>query len=47
MLIAEDMRIDFIPNTCSHKTCSSGICPACEQELVDIQTRIIEKYAIR
>ena len=47
VLIAEDMRIDFIPNTCSHKTCSSGICPACEQELVDIQTRIIEKYAIR
>lgn len=47
MLIAEDMRIDFAPNTCNHKTCSSGICPACEQELVDIQTRIIEKYAIR
>lgn len=47
VLIAEDMRIDFIPNTCSHKTCSSGTCPACEQELVDIQTRIIEKYAIR
>ena len=44
MLIAEDMRIDFAPNTCNHKTCSSGICPACEQELVDIQTRIIEKY---
>lgn len=44
VLIAEDMRIDFISNTCSHKTCSSGICPACEQELVDIQTRIIEKY---
>ena len=47
VLIAEDMRIDFIPNTCSHKTCSSGICPACEQELVDIQTKIIEKYAIQ
>lgn len=47
VLIAEDMRIDFAPNTCNHKTCSAGICPACEQELVDIQTRIIEKYAIR
>ena len=47
VLIAEDMGIDFIPNICSHKTCSSGTCPACEQELVDIQTRIIEKYAIR
>lgn len=44
VLIAEDMRIDFTPNTCNHKTCSAGICPACEQELVDIQTRIIEKY---
>lgn len=44
VLIAEDMGIDFIPNTCSRKTCSSGTCPACEQELVDIQTRIIEKY---
>lgn len=44
VLIAEGVGIDFTPNTCNHKTCSSGICPVCEHELVDIQTRIIEKY---
>lgn len=42
--ISDKTGIDFIPNECTHKTCSTGICPVCEQELIDIQQKIIDKY---
>ena len=44
VLIAEDMDVEFTPNLCNHKTCSSGSCIICEQELIDIEEKIIEKH---
>lgn len=45
--VAEHYNIPFATNVCPEKVCSTGTCPVCEQELVDIQTRIIEKHKIR